>query len=130
MKTKFVDTNVFLEVLARKGEKSDRCLELLEKGERIWTSVFVFSEIEWVLRSGYEVSKKEIASYLKRIFSLAALKIEKRKTLLLALDLYEDRRVDWVDCVNALLAKKKGISDFYSYDRHFDNFDWVRRLEP
>lgn len=130
MKTRFVDTNIFLEVLARKSEKSDRCLQLLEKGTNLWTSSFVIAEIEWVLRSGYELKRVEIISYLRQIFALSSLKIENRKILLLALELYEGSNADWVDCVNALMVRKKGTKDVYSYDRHFDKFDWISRLEP
>ena len=130
MKPKFVDTNIFLEVLARKGERSDRCLEFLEKGEKLWTSSFVISEIEWVLRSGYELKKEEIVAYLKRIFSLSGLRIESRRGLFLVLEIYERTNVDWVDCVNALLMKKKGLKEVFSYDKHYDKFDWVVRREP
>lgn len=130
MKTRFVDTNVFLELFVRNGEKSDRCLELLENGEKLWTSAFVLSEIEWVLRSGYDLKREEIVPYLKRIFSLSGLKIENRRLLLLALDYYENSSVDWVDCINALLMKKKGLREIFSYDKHYDKFDWVTRREP
>ncbi len=130
MKVKFVDTNIFLEVLARKGERSDRCLALLEGGESLWTSIFVIAEIEWVLRSGYELSRDKIVFYLKRVFSLPKLKIERRKLLFQALELYEGGSVDWVDCVNALMMKKKGFRAVYSYDKHYDRFDWIARLEP
>lgn len=130
MKTSFVDTNVFLEVFARKGERSDRCLALLEGGKKTWTSSFVVAEIEWVLRSGYELKREEIVFYLKRLFLLSNLKVENRKILLLALDLYDNSSVDWVDCVNALLMKKKGLREIYSYDKHYDKFDWVVRREP
>jgi len=130
MKVKFVDTNIFLEVLARKGEKSDRCLLLLEKGTDLWTSSFVISEIEWVLRSGYELERELIVSYMKRILSLSGLRIENKKILLKALEFYEGSKVDWVDCVNAFMLKKNEIEGIYSYDKHFDRFDWLKRLEP
>ncbi len=130
MKTSFVDTNVFLEVFARKGEKSDRCLDLLEGGKKIWTSSFVVAEIEWVLRAGYGLKREETVFYLKGLFSLSNLKVENRKTLLNALGLYENSKVDWVDCVNALLIKKKELKEIYSYDKHYDKFDWVVRREP
>lgn len=130
MKSKFVDTNILLEVLVRKGEKSDRCLLFLEKEDGLWTSMFVISEIEWVLRSGYELERETIVSYLKQILAMSRLKIENRKILLRTLEFYEDSKVDWVDCINAFLAKKKGIKDACSYDKHFDKFDWLNRVEP
>lgn len=130
MKVKFIDTNIFLEVLARKGEKSDRCLLLLERGAGLWTSSLVIAEIEWVLRSGYEMERQQIASCLKRIMTISGLKIENKKILLRALEFYEESNVDWSDCVNAFLSKKKGIKEVYSFDKHFDKFDWMSRLEP
>lgn len=130
MKTKFVDTNIFLEVLVRKGERSDRCLTMLESEKNLWTTSFVIAEIEWVLRSGYELKREEVSFYLKRIFSLPALKIENRKILLSVLDIYENTNIDWVDCINAFLVKKKGVKEAYSYDKHYDKFDWVERKEP
>lgn len=130
MKVSFVDTNIFLEVFARKGEKSNRCLDLLEGGKKIWTSSFVIAEIEWVLRSGYGLTRGEITSYLKRIFSLSNLKVENRKILLQVLELYENSNIDWVDCINAFSLNKKGVKEVYSYDKHYDKFDWVVRQEP
>lgn len=130
MKTKFVDTNIFLEVLVRKGERSDRCLTMLESEKNLWTTSFVIAEIEWVLRSGYELKREEVSFYLKRIFSLPGLKIENRKILLSVLDIYENTNIDWVDCVNAFLLNKKGVKEVYSYDKHYDKFDWVERKEP
>lgn len=130
MRVSFVDTNIFLEVFARKGEKSDQCLDLLEGGKKLWTSSFVVAEIEWVLRSGYELAREKIVFYLKKIFLLSNLKIENRKILLQALELYGNGNIDWVDCVNALLMKKKELKEIYSYDKHYDKFDWIVRQEP
>lgn len=127
---KFIDSNIFLEILARKGEKSDRCLRLLEKGKNLWTNFFVIAEIEWVLRSGYELNKQKIVLYLKRILALENLKIDNQEILIEALVLYETINVDLVDCINALLLKKKQITDIYSFDKYFNKFSWLNRKEP
>jgi len=130
MKKNFLDSNIFLEVLARKGGKSDRSLQLLETGKNLWTSVLVICEIEWVLRSGYELKRVEVAKYLKRILSLKNISFESYEVLMEAVLIYENNKADLVDCINALLARKAKIKKVYSYDKHFDNFDWLDRVEP
>ena len=58
MQSNFVDTNIFIEVFARNGEKSDRSKKLFESNSDLTTSSLVFSEVEWVLRTGYERKKR------------------------------------------------------------------------
>ena len=53
----FVDTNVFIEEVCRKGAKSDKCHELL-CNKTLWTTGLVLSEVEWVMRSIYEKEKE------------------------------------------------------------------------
>ena len=59
-----------------------------------------------------------------------ARKVESRRNPLQVLELYENSSIDWVDCVNALLMKKKELKEIYSYDKHYDKFDWIVRQEP
>lgn len=130
MKSRFIDTNIFLEVAIRKGKRSDRCLEFLEnKKNKLWTTILVISEIEWVLRSFYEVEKRKIVDFLMRIFALKNLEIEDKKLLLEALEIYEKKGVDWTDCINVVLAKKKGIEKFVSFDKDFEKMGFGKRVE-
>lgn len=126
----FIDTNIFLEVLARPGEKSDRCLALLDSNKSLWTTLLVLAEVEWVLRSGYELPKDHIVVCIKRILTLPSLDIEKKETLLDALPLYGKSNADWIDCVNAVLCREAESKQVCSYDKHYDRFNWIKRIEP
>ena len=130
MKSSFVDSNIFLEVFARRGEKSDRSLALLQSAMSLWTTDLVVAEIEWVLRAGFELPRADITLCIKRILAFPSLAIDQKKELVEAIGLYEDSTADWIDCVNAILCKKKGIPQAITYDKHFDRFSWIKRIEP
>jgi len=129
MHSNFVDTNIFIEVFARKGEKSDRSRKLLESGSSLTTSSLVFSEVEWVLRAGYEEKKELVVRCLKKILTLD-IEIDNKKLLMNALNFYEANTVDWTDCLNMFFVKENNISKVYSYDKGLHKFDWIKRLEP
>lgn len=124
----FVDTNIFLEVFARTGAKSDNCLEFLENETNLWTSVLVLSEIEWVLRSGYQLDRPQVIRYLKRVVTMNNLVIEDHRLVLEALDHYQKTTADWFDCLNVARLQSLGINQLASYDKHFDSFGDISRI--
>lgn len=130
MTAKFVDTNIFIEILMRKGVKSDKSLALLEKSTSLWTTDLVIAEIEWVLRDWFELPKSQIANFLKRILSYQNIDIACKKVLLEAISLYESQNADFTDCANAVVVLDAGGKEVYSYDKHFSKFPGIKRLEP
>jgi len=129
MDYRFVDTNIFIEVFARKGIKSDRSKNLLKGTKGLLTTSLVLSEIESVLRSAYLLERKEISKYLRTVLTSDIL-IENKKTLVNVLDFYKNNSVDWSDCLNMFQIKDKDINKVYSYDVGLNKFSWVKRLEP
>ena len=127
---KFVDTNIFLEVFVRDGAKAIKCLKFLENEKNLWTSVLVLSEVEWVMRDAYGANREVICERLDETLSMRNIKVEQKKTLQKAVLLYGSSKADWVDCVNYLKAKKKGIRVAISYDKHFNRFEGIERKEP
>lgn len=125
----FVDTNIFIEEACRDGVRSDKCHEML-KTKVLWTTGLVLSEVEWVMRSIYETRKEVICNYLGVILESTNIKIPGKRIYKEALELFRDMNVDWVDCVNYLKAKKKGIKVAISYDKHFNKFEGIERKEP
>lgn len=130
MDSKFVDTNIFIEILMRKGIKSDRALKLLESDGPLWTTTLAFAEVEWVLRDWFELPKKDVIDHLKRILSYKNLEITEKKLLVEAVGLYEVNNIDWTDCFNLAVVKEEKQSEIYSFDKHFDQFPGIKRLEP
>lgn len=130
MNTKFIDTNILLEAYFRKGEKSQKCLQLLKSDENLYTSWLVIGEFEWVLRSVYELEKSEIVKLIGSVINLSRLEIPEKKLVAQALKLFESLDLDWTDCLNATLLKNLGIDGIYSFDRDFDKIKGIKRLEP
>lgn len=129
MKRKFLDTNIFVEVFARSGDKSDKCKKLLKQESLLCTSSLVLSELEWVLRYAYKMDRTNISIYLKQVL-LSDIEIDRKKILMNTLNFYEANNVDWTDCLNLFLIKDQKITEVYSYDKGLKVFDWVTRLEP
>jgi len=130
MNTKFVDTNVFIEAYFRQGKYSDNCLKLLKSGDDLFTSWLVVGEFEWVLRSVYELEKTDIIRLISSILNVQSLEISDKKLLAQALKLFENLNLDWTDCLNAALVGGLEIKNVYSYDKDFDKFLGIKRLEP
>lgn len=126
----FVDTNIFVEVFARKGERALACARFLKAAADLWTTELVVAETEWILRSGYQEPRQRVVSCLKQILGSENIKIENKKELLEALALYENLNIDFTDCISAVLVQNSGVSEVYSYDKHFDKFPGIKRLEP
>lgn len=130
MTGRFVDTNIFIEILQRKGERSDRALKLLESDEDLWTTDMVFAELEWVLRDGFELSKLKIIDCFQKILAFSNLHVENKKLLLEVVSLYKNQSADWTDCYNAMVSLARGSKEIYSFDKHFEKIPGIKRLEP
>lgn len=129
MQRKFVDTNIFIEVFARSGDKSKQCNKLLKQERVLRTSSLVVSELEWVLRYAYKMNRANISIYLKQIL-LSDIEIDSKKILMNTLNFYESHNADWTDCLNMFLLKDQKIAEVYSYDKGLKVFDWITRFEP
>lgn len=126
---KFVDTNIFIEIFARDGVKSERSNELIQKEDDLYTTTLVISEFEWVLRTVYLLNRKKISIYVKRILT-SDIEVDNKQILLETVNFYEKNNVDWTDCLNMFLLKDESVSVVYSYDKGLNKFDWVKRIEP
>lgn len=132
----FIDANVFLRfILQDDEEKAGHCLKLLKKVDRgevqAATSMLVLNEILWVLE-GLNVGREDIA---KRIKAIAMSKVEitghaNSSAVLESLGYYEKLDVDFIDALNACIARESGIRDIITYDEHFKKIEFVNKIEP
>jgi len=132
---KFIDTNIFIRFLTDDvPEKADACEEIfkktIEKQETLFTTDLVIAEIVWVLESFYELPKEEVQGKVEKNLNTPNLICPHKDLILNALMIYSKKNIDYIDAVNALILKERGIEELYSYDEHFDRIDWLTRLEP
>jgi predicted nucleic acid-binding protein len=132
----FVDTNVFIRVLTNDDPtKFARCLALFEEANlgrrRLVTSEAVVAEIVYVLSSRtYGISRGQIAAALIPLLSSRGIRVEHKRSVLDALELYDRSNLDLEDCLSVAHTRRLRLNAIYSYDRDFDHVASVRRLEP
>lgn len=132
---RFVDTNVFLRFLVNDDSaKADACEALFRKAiagdEALVTSDMVIAEIIWVLESYYELKKPDIQKSVEKILNTQNLHCPNSEIIISALSIYVEKNIDFINAYNAFILKRDEIDEIYSYDKHFDRLDWLKRIEP
>ncbi|OGY26274.1 MAG: hypothetical protein A2Z24_02030 [Candidatus Woykebacteria bacterium RBG_16_44_10] len=130
-----VDTNIFLRILVKDEEKSFyECVEFvkwIKAGQiRATTSTLVLAEIHWTLSSFYQFPKEKVAQALGSIINLKNLKIIDKYNHMVALGLFEQKNVKFIDCLIAsspMILKRQAV--VVSFDRDFDKLG-ISRKEP
>jgi predicted nucleic acid-binding protein len=64
------------------------------------------------------------------IVSLRGLKLPNRSVFVRALDLYAGTSMDFIDALAVAHMEARQVTEVYSYERHFDGVNGIRRLEP
>ena len=135
MKPCLVDTNLIIRFLTGEPEKqAARAKELFaanNAGELALKVVpLVVAEVVFVLSGkvyGYE--RGEVASALISFLQSPSLTVEKRDGMLLALNLYRDHSIDFVDACLAAEALLAGLS-VASFDADFMKVPKLTRKRP
>lgn len=135
MSSLFVDTNVFLRFLTNddpiKAKRAERVFRDAVSGKiSLCTSLLVIAEIIWTLESYYELEKVEIASKIERILNTPNLECAEGLNVLLALDLYVQENIDFIDAYHAVQLREAQMFRILTYDRkHFARIPWVEIIE-
>ncbi len=135
MKLSYLDANILLRFITNEPpELAEKCVLLfqkLEDGEiELVTDYLVIAEVVWVLESFYHYSASEIAPQIRVLIDAPHLHIDDKDVLREALSLYELKNVDFTDAFLVARMQRKGISEIYSGDNHFDRFSQITRMEP
>jgi len=130
-----IDANIILRFLTNDDPvKAEACAGLLEKVERnecrVWLPDLVLADIIWTLEKFYRTSKPEIAELLTPLVGLRGMYCADKEDVLQALNFYVRHNLDWTDAFVAaqIISQKAGM--IYSYDRDFDKFREIKRVEP
>lgn len=122
MKSYFIDTNYFLRLFIKESKKQYNNVyslfkKAVENEVKLTTSVVVFFEVYWVLKSFYKKNKEKSSFYLEKILKMNFLEIESPEILLAAITLYKNFNLDLEDCYNIVYYKIKNIDEFASFDK-------------
>ena len=132
----FVDTNVFLRFLtnddpAKAKRAETRFKNAVSGKEHLRTSLLVIAEIVWTLESFYKLEKKDIAEKVSTILNTPNLACTEARLIRLALDLYVDQNIDFIDAYHAFYLKDEDLLKIVTFDRkHFGRVNWLEIVEP
>lgn len=130
-----IDTNILLRYFTNDDEKkAQKVLKLLkeirDKGKIALISPIVVFEVIFTLESFYKVDRREIQESLLPILSLRNLKLDNKEIYIYAIDIYTSKNISFADAFNVAFALEKNIKEIYSYDKDFDKFKGIKRIEP
>ena len=87
------------------------------------------AETVWVLQSFYKLDRPAIAAAFKDLIESGGIEVQNKASLLSALRNFAQTDVNFVDAYHAAIAVAESIA-IASFDRDFDQFAGVKRVEP
>lgn len=91
------------------------------------TSLLVIAEIVWTLESFYHLTKTDIASKVEIILNTPNLLCPEAEIIVMALDLYVQGNMDFIDAFHAYDLQAQGLLQIATYDRkHFNRVPWLK----
>jgi predicted nucleic-acid-binding protein len=108
-----IDTNIVVRIIANDDEAQVARARRLLEGSKVVVPTTVLLECEWVLRSGYRLSRERFLSSLRGFLGLENVGLIDPEHVELALDLYS-RGLDFAD---ALHVSGANVDTFATFDR-------------
>lgn len=122
---KAVDTNVLCRFFVADDDDAQAVLQrpaaIAVMSERVFVSVTVLLEFEWVMRGVYEIPARSVLAVLKALAGIEHVMLEDRAAVLKALDGLA-KGLDFADALH--LARSSHCSALVSFDRRL-----VKRAE-
>ena len=112
-----IDTNILVRYVTNDHpEQAALAVELLGQPETILVANTVLLELEWVLRSVYDLKPSEIHQAMLQILGLPNVMPEDAEQVAVALSYYQ-RGMDFADALH--LAINSSVQQFYTFDKAF-----------
>lgn len=130
----FLDTNIILRFILQDhpiySKKAAAIFEKIDQESvRVQLSWLVIFEAVFVLQNFHKLPKVTIVQKLLPILLSKNIIFENKALLKSTFDYYVDKNVSLADAYHATLMHKKNIKEIYSFDRDFDKFPQITRLE-
>lgn len=113
-----LDANVILRLVLRDDEAHWRAANGLFAREDIYIASGIWLEVEWVMRSVYELGVSDFLMAARHVIGLPNVETADRRSLIQALDWHE-QGMDFADAFH--LASSGSARRFATFDRDFRN---------
>lgn len=117
-----IDTNVLVRFITNDDqalhEKADQFLTTgISSSNRGYVNLVVMCELVWTAKSRYNATRQEISNIVQFLLETDALVIEEHATVVRALQLYNEFKADFEDCLIGELNNKAGCENTTTLDK-------------
>lgn len=116
-----LDTNVLVRYLVADDRKqfaiAKNYIEKIASKDTLFVPLSVIVELEWVLRSLYELDKETILTTFNRLLETGELVFQNESSIEIALSLYADNNADFADCLHRASAHVSEREPLVTFDR-------------
>lgn len=127
-----LDTNVLVRYLIADDKKQfEAAKQFIEEAityEALFIPVSVSVELEWVLRSLYEVKKAMIITTFNRLLEAREIEFQEESAIEIALSLYADNNADFADCLHIASAQTQDRVPLVTFDRKASRVEGAKLL--
>ncbi len=128
-----LDTNVLVRYLVaddrQQFETAKAFIEDATLTEPLFVPVSVSIELEWVLRSLYELDKTMILTVFNRLLESREIEFQEESSIEITLSLYADNNTDFADCLHIASAHSRNRTPLITFDRKASRVSGARLLK-
>ena len=129
-----LDANIFLRYLTNDDpKKANQCEKLFKRTSENKITLLVtdvcLAELIWTLDSYYGLKRDEIVEKVIAILNMEGFEFSNIDLWLETIDRFKKTKVSFIDAYHAAFTFNSG-STICSYDRDFDIFHDIKRVEP
>ena len=107
-----LDTNYIVRYLTNDNEEMAQIAENIILNENVLISNEVLAEVVYVLVGVYKVPKKDVSDMLIQLISFENIKVDNKKIINKALEIFQIKNLDFVDCLLCSYSQNDVIKTF------------------
>jgi len=107
-----LDTNYILRFLIKDDETMYKIARDTIKNNECFIDNEVLAEVVFVLLKVYNISKQDIRISLEKFLSLSNIILNSKQTILKALEIFDEKNLDFVDAILCAKSKKYKVKTF------------------
>lgn len=128
-----LDTNVLVRWLMNDDPPQCRLIERVllkarRQQEALFVPVTVLLELEWVLRTRYDIDKQNVLLAMNALLDSHDLQIQSEPAVERALYQFRLHAADFADCLHASLCSAEGQAPLLTFDRRAARLPGAERL--
>lgn len=129
--TSYADTNILVRhIISDPPDMAVRASALIDEADELLVPDLIVAETVHVLESVYELSRDEVAAFVRSVISYRSIRTQNPALLAKAFDIYQDHRIDFPEAYLAAAAESTGVDAVASFDRAVDRVPTITRIEP